>query len=106
MTIEGRYIDSNDPARCSWNKELEMGLPDCRLRGPSRRSTVVPYGRMMMEKVYCGSCGRDGGLVTAEMFPHVFFLCDGCVEQFRPPPGVVQMTEEDERRLRGLATAA
>lgn len=61
-----------------WNRELENGLPDCRLTGHRRRATTVPLGRMLMERVFCANCGADGGLVTAEWSPHIFYLCEDC----------------------------
>lgn len=62
----------------SWDRELEQGLPDCRLRGPGRRARTVVYRGQLFERVYCANCGADGGLVTAEWSPHIFYLCDRC----------------------------
>jgi len=79
-----RYVDSNDPNRCSWNRELEQNLPDSRLRGSRRRSTTIAYRDaergvdLLIERVFCANCGCDGGGVTAEWAPHVFYVCDPC----------------------------
>jgi hypothetical protein len=87
-----------NPLSRFWDRSLEMGLPDSRLSGPRRRATMVPLGRMMMERVYCANCGGDGGLITADWSAHVFFVCDGCVETIGKPPGCI---EADEGTIRG-----
>jgi hypothetical protein len=85
----------------SWNRELEGGLPDCRLIGPRRRATTVPLtmllGRMLMERVFCGNCGADGGLVTAEWAAHIFYLCDDCAHTH----GKLDLPELSEATVRG-----
>jgi hypothetical protein len=81
----------------SWNRELESGLPDCRLRGPRRRATTVPLGRMLMERVFCANCGGDGGLITAEWSPHVFYLCDECAATY----GKLDLPQASEADVRG-----
>jgi len=86
----------------TWNRELEAGLPDCRLMGPRRRATTVPLntaslGRMLMERVFCGNCGGDGGLVTAEWSPHVFYLCEECAASH----GRLSIPQLDEATVRG-----
>jgi hypothetical protein len=60
-----------------WSKELDQGLPDCRVRGGG--NTVV-RAKMLWEKVYCANCGHLSGLVTAEWAAHVFYLCEKCAE--------------------------
>jgi hypothetical protein len=62
----------------SWDRELEGGLPDCRLTGHRRRATTMSLGGVLMERVFCANCGADGGLVTADWSPHVFYVCDKC----------------------------
>jgi hypothetical protein len=68
----------------NWNREFEEGLPDCRLTGHRRRATTVAYGPLLWERVYCGNCGKPGGLVTATELPHVFYVCDACVGVYGP----------------------
>jgi len=76
-----------------WNKEFEMGLPDCRLAG---KPTIV-RARMLWEQVFCANCGCDGGLVTAEWTPHVFYLCDACASL-----GPLEFHQVDENLVRGI----
>ena len=80
-----------------WDRELEGGLPDCRLTGHRRRATLVPLGRMMMERVYCANCSADGGLVTAEWTTHVFYLCELCKDKY----GALDLPEANEKTVRG-----
>ena len=80
-----------------WDKQLEDGLPDSRLRA---KPTIV-RGRMLWEKVYCANCGCDGGLVTAEWSPHVFYQCQQCADKLGAPPG---LKEAPEDLIRGKAT--
>ena len=68
----------------NWSRELEQGLPDCRLAGVP---TVV-LGRQKWERVFCANCGADGGLVTAEWTAHVFYQCEPCALKLGPIPGV------------------
>jgi len=79
-----------------WNREFEMGLPDCRLHD----KPLVYRGHMRWEEVFCGNCGRSGGLVTAEWSPHVFYLCDDCA-RLGPVDGAQQVSPEREAQLRG-----
>lgn len=82
----------------SWDRELEGGLPDCRLSGARRRATTVVLKSILMERVFCANCGCDGGLVTAEWSPHIFFVCAECVTRSGPPSG---LTEAPEKAVRG-----
>ena len=68
-----------------WDRQLEEGLPDCRLSGHRRKVTM--WARMPMEQVFCVNCGKSGGLVTAEWCPHVFYLCDECYYKHGGMPG-------------------
>jgi hypothetical protein len=72
-----------------WDRELEEGLPDSRLR---MRGTVMHKGQLM-ERCFCANCGGPGGLVTAEAFPHVFYICDECVANNGAPPGCIEVPE-------------
>jgi hypothetical protein len=85
-----------------WDRQLEGGLPDSRLSGTARERTVVVHARRRWERVFCANCGADGGLVTADWAPHVFYLCNGCAAACGAPPGAV---EADEGAVRGGAPA-
>lgn len=85
-----------NPLSKYWDRSQESDLPDSRLSGSGRRS-LVPWGNMMMERVFCANCGANGGLITAEWSPHVFFLCDTCAHG-QIPPG---LAEVDEQQIRG-----
>ncbi len=75
----------------SWEKELEGGLPDCRLTGSARDRKTISYARMLWEKVFCANCGCNGGYVTADWSPHVFYICDACVGKMGAPAGCVEV---------------
>jgi hypothetical protein len=79
----------------NWNKELEGGLPDSRLRDPSK--TIIIRGQMAYEKVYCANCGKPDGLITAEWSPHVFCICNACDAKL----GRFGLIEIDESVIRG-----
>jgi hypothetical protein len=51
-----------------------------------------------MEKVFCGNCGADGGLVTADWAAHIFYVCDECFLRVGAPP----MIEVPEGTVRGV----
>jgi len=79
-----------------WDRDLEGGLPDSRLVLDRRRTTVV-LGRQLMERVYCANCGADGGLITADWCPHVFYLCDTCAAKHAG----IELAEVPEPAVRG-----
>ncbi len=66
-----------------------------RLSEPARTSTDGPLGRNM-HRVFCASCGRDGGLVTREV-THVLYVCRRCITQYGTPP-LAAIPEEHMRR--------
>lgn len=75
-----------------WDRQLEGGLPDCRLKFGEREKVRRRLGRMEMDVVYCaGPCGKEQGLVPIHC-PHVFFICDACfaLANNLPPPGTVE----------------
>lgn len=78
----------------NWDRELEQGLPDSRLRA---KPTIV-RARMLWERVFCANCGHDGGLITADYSAHVFYVCDKCWE--KAPVEGVPLADED--KVRGL----
>jgi hypothetical protein len=82
-----------DP-RKHWDTQLEGGLPDSRLSWAQRHDKMVTVGRMHLERVYCASCGCNGGGVTPEFAAHVFYLCDECAVKLGPPPGCVEVQPE------------
>jgi hypothetical protein len=87
----------------NWDRQLEEGLPDCRLQSTARRRTQVLHANMWMEKVFCANCGCDGGLVTAGWAEHVFYLCDPCAGvRF---VGAIEIPEEAVRGMPALPAA-
>ena len=83
--------------RDNWDKELEFGLPDCRLANSVQRERkTVVRGRMVFEVAFCANCGEPDGLVTADWAVHVFCLCNKCAEHMRknPLPGIVEIPED------------
>lgn len=79
----------------NWDKQLEEGLPDCRLSYSNRESKTRKRARMEMDVVFCGTCGKESGLVPVHT-PHVYFLCDDCFAKMLgvPPPGMAQVPDE------------
>jgi hypothetical protein len=74
----------------NWDRQLEGGLPDSRLRGTERENKTIVYAHQLWERVFCANCGRDGGLVTAGWSAFVFYVCDECAAKCGPPPGAVE----------------
>lgn len=83
---------SLDPRNHNWEKELEGGLPDCRVRPMEREAARIVIGKGWWDKVFCANCGEPSGAVPPNC-PHVFFICGTCVGQSGPPPGCVQVSE-------------
>lgn len=88
-------------------KEFERLLfsdaPDSRLQDLTarRRTTVAGPGGTPMERVFCANCGADGGAVTADWSPHIFYLCDRCAAQHGTLP-LVEIPEDVVRGKKGL----
>ena len=83
----------------NWDRQLEDGLPDSRLNGMNRVNTTVIHARQEWELVFCASCGKAGGAVTADWTPHVFYLCDVCALKHgkMAPPGTKEISEDEVR---------
>jgi hypothetical protein len=78
---------------------MKRDLPDCRLT--ARRDCTTPFrmrrlGATEMERVFCGNCGCDGGLVTADWAWHVFYLCEPCADKY----GRLDLAEVPETLVR------
>ena len=71
-----------------WNRDFEMGLPDSRLSGMARERKQIFFRGQWWERVYCVNCGADGGLLTANWSPHMFYLCDRCAANGEPPGAI------------------
>jgi hypothetical protein len=86
-----------------WDRQLEEGLPDCRLSGPRRRATTLVHRGKLKECVFCANCGKSGGVVDADLLAHVFYYCDDCYHKFgcKPPPGMEMATRSEEKRIKG-----
>jgi hypothetical protein len=65
-------------------------LPDCRVQG--QRSVLGPLGQM--QRVYCERCGKLEGLVSAEWTPHIFVICNACIEKHGGPPPLPELPQE------------
>lgn len=88
-------------SKIGWDSQLEGGLPDCRLSQRRDKTVVhntVRLGRMIMERVFCANCGCDGGLVTADWSPHVFYICEECF-LVHGGVGLPQIPDADVRGL-------
>jgi hypothetical protein len=81
---------SIDPRNHNWEKGLEKGLPDCRVKAIERETGRVRFGAHLMDKVFCANCGEPGGL-TFPWCPHIFYLCDSCFAKGGTPPGTVKI---------------
>jgi hypothetical protein len=75
-----------------WDRQLEEGLPDCRLRS-GRETKRVQRAHMWWDQVFCASCGMLKGLVTSDWTPHIFYICDPCVAKLGPPAGAVEAAD-------------
>lgn len=79
-----------------WDKQLEGGLPDCRLSGSGDRARTEVFLRgKWWELVYCANCGDPYGGVTPEWSAHVFFICDDCVKVHGAPEGLVEIRQAE-----------
>src|ERR1700739_2134338 len=75
-----------------WDRQLEGGLPDCRLRGYNKERNDYYYAGQLWDRLFCANCGAKGGIV-AKGSPHVFYICDPCAIKFdnKPPPGTIEV---------------
>lgn len=83
-----------------WDREVEQGLPDCRIK-ESEREVVALNGRIPVHAVYCANCGGLHGYATV-WTPYIFFVCDPCARGYGKPPGLTEITKKQmaERGLR------
>jgi hypothetical protein len=66
--------------------DLTEGLPDARLQFRRKRTEIPgPFGKFY-ELCFCVNCGRNGGAVTKEWSPHVFYLCQDCADKWGTLP--------------------
>lgn len=87
-----------DP-RKDWDSQLEEGFPDSRLSWATREDRMIKVGRLEYERIFCASCGVPGGAVTPQVFAHVFYVCDSCVQKCGQPPGLAEIKEEDHASM-------
>lgn len=80
---------SLDPRNHNWDKELEGGLPDSRVRAIERDQHRFYLGRLALDRVFCASCHEPYGGVPVSC-PHVFYICQTCVDTKGAPPECVQ----------------
>jgi hypothetical protein len=81
---------SIDPRNGSWDKELETGLPDCRVRPFERENHQVQIGRRKWDIVFCAQCHKPYG-ATPPSAPFIFYICDACVRENPPPVEIMQL---------------
>lgn len=81
-----------DPRNHNWEKELERGLPDSRVRPIERERFRFQVGRLTLDRVFCANCHEPFGGVPPSC-PHVFYICQKCVENNGAPPECIQATE-------------
>lgn len=82
-----------------WDRQLEDGLPDCRLPYGKRIDSQITRGRMAFDIVYCANCHRPQGLAPVSGTSFVFFICDPCVGRQGPPEGVHEVSMPEFRSL-------
>lgn len=85
----------------AWDREVEMGLPDCRMPYHKRSPVFLNGTRLPVDPVYCADCGTLSGYATVHT-PHIFYICDECVGIKGKPPGLSELTKKQmaERGLR------
>lgn len=83
---------SIDPRNGDWNKELEGGMPDCRLKVLDRDKLNFLWGyqNIKLDLFFCAVCGEPGGGVGPDC-PFIFYLCDNCAGVHGNPPGLVRV---------------
>lgn len=86
---DSRNGNTIDARNSSWDKQLEKGLPDCRVSFGDRETSRVPVGRMMWDKVYCAQCHKLC-MACSPNIAHVFYLCNSCAHN-GPPPGCIEV---------------
>ena len=90
-------VVSNDPRNGSWEKEFEKNgsyaLPDCRVSFLERDKNRVFLPRIgqAWDIVFCaGPCSKPKMAAPPDC-PHVFFICDDCVNEYGAPSDCVQV---------------
>ncbi len=89
-------VVGNDPRNGSWERAFEKNgpyaLPDCRvsfLERDKHRVLLSSIGQAW-DIVYCPLCGEPKMAVSPDC-PHVFFICQTCVDEHGAPPDVIQV---------------
>ena len=85
-----------------WDRQLEGGLPDCRVAESQRDEHKIVRGQNVFDLVYCGSCSKPSNYMTPDSSPFVFYLCDSCAEKgmageavrIEKPEGVVSASKD------------
>jgi hypothetical protein len=82
-----------------WDRQLEGGLPDSRLKNPL--DNLVSRRNTLWERVFCANCGEDGGLCLANQSAHIFYMCERCAAlSMGMVPGCVEVDEDFMRGRR------
>ena len=89
-------VIGHDPRNGSWEQAFEKNgaycLPDCRVSFLERDKYRVPvkFGQRW-DTVFCaGPCGLPKMAVPPDC-PHVFFICQDCVDTYGAPPDCIQV---------------
>jgi hypothetical protein len=70
-------------------------FPECRPRQP--KASVYHHGQgIWYAKLFCGSCGKEGGFVPESMLSanFAFYLCDPCSEKLGDLEGHYKIADE------------
>lgn len=74
-----------------WDRQLELGFPDCRLPYLEREKAQIKRGQIVFDTVYCVSCHEPKCAAPVEATTFAFFICNECVEEKGPPPECVEV---------------
>lgn len=89
-------VVGNDPRNGSWEREFEKNgrsfLPDCRMPFLERDNYRAPvkFGQKW-DIVFCAGPCAQPKMAVAPDCPHVFFICQDCVDLYGAPPDAIQV---------------
>ena len=80
-----------------WDKQLEEGLPDCRVTEHRRDEHKIIKGSNAFDLIFCGSCSKPSDFMATNDTTFAFYLCNDCASKMAPqnaveiptPPGVI-----------------
>jgi hypothetical protein len=92
-------VVGNNPRNGSWEREFEKNgsyaLPDCRVNYLERDAhrVFLPKLGQGWDTVFCSSC-HEPKMAVAPDCPHVFFICQTCVDTKPLPPEIISRRVE------------